>query len=163
MHSRNRPLFGQLNETTNVHQRGNRLQSPPIGFQQESSTDPTTLSRPSSIGLRPSEYQGDFNKQRMAYGHRGAGSQRSALFPDSRKSQHMTSNTIGKPADRHGTQMSSDLEAQNDELLNEMHNKVLGLKEVSWHIRTAYRWVACKFTQATTLLCFATTLFCAFL
>lgn len=72
--------------------------------------------------------QSDCAKQRMGYQHRSDADQRAALF-----SGYKRQPVVGKPSDetdRHGAQLTADLESQNDELLDSMHTKVLGLKEV---------------------------------
>lgn len=102
------------------------------GFQERTggfSTTNSTSSTASSNRGRSEDI-----KHRMGYQHRSDADQRAALSSgfNKRAPPSSGSSSIGKASEsaRHATQMASDLEAQNDELLNEMHAKVIGLKEV---------------------------------
>lgn len=91
------------------------------------------LASVSSVSSQARPSQEDI-KQRMAFSHRSDSDQRAALTSGFSRKQPASGSAlgIGKPSvsDRHSAQMTSDLEAQNDELIDELHSKVLGLKEV---------------------------------
>lgn len=84
-------------------------------------------------------------KQRMGYPGRPTETETNQRAPltGSYGSRSTAPLRIGKPlsseADHHAADMTADMEAQNDELIDDLHQKVLGLKQIASGMRDEVR------------------------